>query len=176
MQGQALRRTCTAVWYHFVGEGRQDPHQNCTRRQNGARTSPFPAPNDFQLFRGYYYLTANFSCSLEQNLTCMNMVLHGETAKQNGGFALRCCSLLIIQPQKSLVSVPSFPAPAEILWYVEICVDARRRIHAFVSWALNSVFKWQIPLCLQYAWMSYIHPVGCAATAPGEPPGAASRG
>lgn len=100
----------------------------------------------------------------------MIMVLHGEGARQSGGFTLRRCSLLIIQPQKCLVSISSFPAPGEILSYVETHVGARRHTQVFVSWALNSVFKWKIPLHLQYTQMSYVHPVGCPAALLGEPP------
>lgn len=68
------------------------------------------------------------------------MVLYGGTSKQNGGSTLRCCPLLTIQPQKCLLSIPSFPAPGEILWYVEIHVGARRHTRAFVF--LNGKFPY----------------------------------
>lgn len=125
----------------------------------GAKMSPFPAPKDFQPFHGYYYLTAKFPCSLKQNLMYMNMLLHGKIAKQNKVFTLSHFSLLIVHSQKCLVSIPSFPAPGEILWYsvTWICVDTHRHTHAFPSWDFSSVFKWQILLCLQYAQLSYLY-------------------
>lgn len=60
------------------------------------------------------------------------MTLHGESTKQNGGMTLRCCFLLTVQLQKCLLSIPSFPAAGETLWYMEICVNAHRHMHICV--------------------------------------------